>query len=173
MAEEKGRHPQLLDAVMEINADRRRQLVEKVRAALGDLNDKTIGLLGLTFKPNTDDMRDAPSIDIAQLLGEAGAKVLAYDPVGMDRAKAVMPDVEMVSDPYTLAKSCQALVVCTEWNEFKQLDLERLSDIMSDPLIVDGRNIYDPRAMAGLGIRYFGMGRGYSPDGQPVRGTPA
>jgi UDPglucose 6-dehydrogenase len=171
MAEEKGRHPQLLDAVMEINSDRRRQLAEKVRTALGDVNGKNIGLLGLTFKPNTDDMRDAPSVDIARLLSDAGAKVLAYDPVGMERAQAVMPSVEMVADPYSLAERCQALVVCTEWNEFKQLDLERLSEIMPVPLIVDGRNIYDPKVMAGLGIRYFGMGRGYGPDGNPLQET--
>jgi UDPglucose 6-dehydrogenase len=169
MAEEKGRHPQLLEAVMEINADRRRQLVEKVRAALGDLNGKTVGLLGLTFKPNTDDMRDAPSIDVARLLQEAGAEVQAYDPVGMDRARPVLPGVGMASDPYSLAEHCQALVVCTEWNEFKQLDLDRLREVMPDPLVVDGRNIYDPKAMASVGIRYFGMGRGYGPDGHPVK----
>jgi len=172
MAEEKGRHPQLLGAVMEINSDRRQRLVDRVRTALGDLNGKTIGLLGLTFKPNTDDMRDAPSIEIARLLADAGATVLAYDPVGMDRAKAAMPAVEMAPDPYTLAERCQALVVCTEWNEFKQLDLERLSETMPAPLIVDGRNIYDPKVMAGLGIRYFGMGRGYDPEGQSMQGTP-
>ena len=80
-----------------------------------------------------------------------------------------MPSVEMVADPYSLAERCQALVVCTEWNEFKQLDLERLREIMPTPLIVDGRNIYDPKVMAGLGIRYFGMGRGYGPDGNPLK----
>jgi UDPglucose 6-dehydrogenase len=173
MAEEKGRHPQLLEAVMEINADRRRQLVEKVRSGLGELKGQTIGLLGLTFKPNTDDMRDAPSIEVASLLQAEGATVLAYDPVGMDRARTVMPSVETVPDPYTLAERCQALVVCTEWNEFKQLDLDRLHDMMRDPLIVDGRNIYDPKVMANAGIRYFGMGRGYGPDGQPVQESSA
>jgi UDPglucose 6-dehydrogenase len=171
MAEEKGRHPQLLDAVMEINADRRRQLVEKVRDALGDLNGKAVGLLGLTFKPNTDDMRDAPSIDVARRLQKAGATVLAYDPIGMERAQSILPDVEMAPDPYSLSERCQALVVCTEWNEFKQLDLEHLRETMPAPLVIDGRNIYDPKTMADLGIRYFGMGRGYGPDGHPDQGT--
>jgi UDPglucose 6-dehydrogenase len=105
------------------------------------------------------------------MLSEGGAKVRAYDPVGMDRARAVMPNVEMVSDPYALAERCQALVVCTEWNEFKQLDLEHLCEIMPNPVIVDGRNIYDPKVMGSLGIRYFGMGRGYTPDGQPIQRT--
>jgi UDPglucose 6-dehydrogenase len=170
MAEQQGRHPQLLEAVMEINADRRRQLVEKVRSALGDLQGKTIGLLGLTFKPNTDDMRDAPSIDVARHLKEAGATVVAYDPIGMERAGTILPEVEMATDPYSMAERCQALVVCTEWNEFKQLDLDHLREIMPVPLVVDGRNIYDPKVMARRGIRYFGMGRGYGPNGQTDQG---
>ena len=173
MAEEKGRHPQLLEAVMEINADRRRQLVEKARAALGGLDEKVVGLLGLTFKPNTDDMREAPSIDVARLLKEAGAEVRAYDPVGMERASAILPEVTMVSDAYTLAKECDALIVCTEWNEFKQLDLEHLTEVMGDAVVIDGRNIYDPMQMASMGIRYRGMGRGYGPDGEPVQEAAA
>ncbi len=168
MAEEQGRHPQLLQAVMEINDDRRRQLVDKARQALGGLEGKTVGLLGLTFKPNTDDMRDAPSVDVASMLQASGARVLAYDPVGMERAKMLMPDVEMAADPYVMAEQCDALVVCTEWNEFKQLDLERLKAAMPNPVLVDGRNMYDPKAMAELGIKYMGMGRGYGPDGRSL-----
>jgi UDPglucose 6-dehydrogenase len=168
MAEKQGRHPQLLQAVMEINDDRRRQLVEKARQALGSLDGKTVGLLGLTFKPNTDDMRDAPSVAVAEMLQEAGAQVMAYDPVGMERAKSLLPGVEMASDPYTMAGQCQALIVCTEWNEFKQLDLEHLKQVMPNPILIDGRNIYDPKAMSELGITYIGMGRGYTPEGQPI-----
>ncbi|MFP3854054.1 MAG: UDP-glucose dehydrogenase family protein [Anaerolineales bacterium] len=170
MAEQKGSHPQLLQAVMDINDHRRDQLVDKVEELLGDLTGKRVGLLGLTFKPNTDDMREAPSIDVARLLKSRGAKILAYDPVGMSRAQPLLPDVTMAEDPYSMAESCDALVVCTEWNEFKQLDLERVADIMPDPAIVDGRNIYDPVQMADLGIRHLGMGRGYGPDGQPING---
>ncbi len=168
MAEDKGRHPQMLLAVMEINADRRRQLIEKLVELTGDLKGQTVGLLGLTFKPNTDDMREAPSLEVVQFLEKAGAKVRAYDPVGMMRAAALLPDVEMAPDPYTMAKDCDALIVCTEWNEFKHLDLKRIHKLMRNPVIMDGRNIYDPDGMSDLGFRYRGMGRGYGPDGQPL-----
>lgn len=173
MAEEKGSHPQLLQAVMDINRDRRRKLVQKVEEILGGLEGKKVGLLGLTFKPNTDDMREAPSIDVANFLGNGGATVCAYDPIGMERAHPLLPQVEMVADPYEMAEGCDALVVCTEWNEFKQLDLQRVVELMPEPTIVDGRNIYDPDQMAKLGIRYLGMGRGYGPDGNPVNGDLA
>jgi UDPglucose 6-dehydrogenase len=168
MAEDKGRHPQLLLAVMEINTDRRRQLIERLKELAGELKGKTIGLLGLTFKPNTDDMREAPSMDVVQFLEQAGAAVRAYDPVGMERAAALMPQVQMAPDPYAMAEGCDALIVCTEWNEFKHLDLKRIGEAMRDPVIVDGRNIYDPGEMARVGFRYRGMGRGYGPDGQPL-----
>jgi UDPglucose 6-dehydrogenase len=126
MAEEKGRYPQLLQAVMDINDDRRSQLVENTRAAVGDLKGKSIGLLGLTFKPNTDDLRDAPALDVARHLMEAGANVQAYDPVAMSLAAELLPAVTMTQDPYEAAKGVDALVVCTEWNEFKQLDLDQI-----------------------------------------------
>jgi UDPglucose 6-dehydrogenase len=170
MAEKKGSHPQLLRAVMDINSHRRQKLVDKVEELLGELNGKHVGLLGLTFKPNTDDMRDAPSIEVARLLRAQGATVSAYDPVGMPRASQLLPEVSMAEDPYRMAEACDALVVCTEWNEFKQLDLERVAELMPEPAIVDGRNIYDPEQMAELGIRHMGMGRGYGPDGKPLNG---
>lgn len=168
MAEVKGRHPQMLRAVMEINDDRRHQVVEKVISLLGDLEGKVVGLLGLTFKPNTDDMRDAPSLDVAKGLLEGGATVRGYDPVGMPNATEVMPALEMASDSYSLAEGSDALVVCTEWNEFKNLDLKRVKRLMREPNVVDGRNIYDPGEMAELGFHYRGMGRGYGPDGDPI-----
>ncbi len=162
MAAEKGRHPQLLNAVMEINDDRRRMAVKRMQELLGDLQGKKIGLLGLSFKPNTDDMRDAPSISIAQGLIESGAQVRAYDPVAMDYARPQLPDVTMAADPYQLAVGCDALMVLTEWNEFKQLDLERIRDAMRQPILFDGRNIYDPEKLAELGFHYRGVGRGYN-----------
>jgi UDPglucose 6-dehydrogenase len=162
MAAEKGRHPQLLHAVMEINDDRRPMTVARVKEMLGDLDGKTIGLLGLSFKPNTDDMRDAPSIDIANALLQAGVQVRAYDPVAMDIAAPMLPDVSMASDPYSMAEGCDALIVVTDWNEFKQLDLERIKKIMKQPLLLDGRNIYDPQVMLELGFKYRGLGRGYN-----------
>ncbi|MCD6401280.1 MAG: UDP-glucose/GDP-mannose dehydrogenase family protein [Anaerolineales bacterium] len=163
MAEEKGRHPQLLGAVMDINNDRRFMAVSRVKEMLGDdLQGCTIGMFGLAFKPNTDDMRDAPSIDIAKAFLENGASVRAYDPVAMDNAKVILPEVEMMSDPYTLAAGCDAIVVNTEWNEFKQVDLERVRKNMKTPILFDGRNIYDPEKMSSLGFTYRGVGRGYN-----------
>lgn len=163
MAAEKGRHPQLLYTVMEINDDRREMAVGYIKEMLGDLKGKTIGLLGLSFKANTDDMRDAPSITIAQKLMAGGASLRAYDPVAMDMAKTLLPEVEMMSDPYTLAMGCDALVVITDWNEFKQLDRPRLRDLMRQPIIYDGRNIYEPDEMAKYGFIYRGVGRGFQP----------
>jgi UDPglucose 6-dehydrogenase len=162
MAAEKGRHPQLLHAVMDINNDRRPMVIKRLEDMLGDLKGKTIGLLGLSFKPNTDDMRDAPSIDLARFLDELGARVCAYDPVAMQVAAPLMPKVEMASDSYTMAQDCDGLIVVTEWNEFIQLDMERIRDIMKQPVILDGRNIYDPEMMSKLGIKYRGVGRGYN-----------
>lgn len=162
MAAEKGRHPQLLYAVMEINNDRRPMAVNRMREMLGDLRGKVIGLLGLSFKPNTDDMRDAPSVDIANSLISAGAVVRAYDPVAMEVAAPLLPEVQMFSDLYEMAKGCDALMVVTDWNEFKHLDLSSLRELMNAPVIFDGRNIYDPELMASLGYRYRGFGRGYN-----------
>jgi len=164
MAAEKGRHPQLLYAVMEINDDRRPMAVNRLEEMLGDLSEKTIGLLGLSFKPNTDDMRDAPSVDIANALISAGARVRGYDPVAVDVARPLLPEVEMFADPYAMAEGCDALMVVTEWNEFKNLDLPCLCGIMRQPVIFDGRNIYDPVMMKQLGFRYRGFGRGYNGD---------
>jgi UDPglucose 6-dehydrogenase len=168
MAADQGRHPQLLQAVMDINADRRRQLVEKLSDLVGDLSGKTVGVLGLAFKPNTDDLREAPALEVSRRLIDAGAQVRAFDPVCMERAAVLMPEVKMADDPYSMAAGCDAVIVCTEWNEFKQLDLVRLREAMRDPIVVDGRNIYEPAEMARLGFRYRGMGRGYGANGKPV-----
>ncbi len=163
MAEEKGKHPQLLNAVMEINTDRRPMAIERLTDLLdGKLDGHTIGMLGLAFKPNTDDMRDAPSIDIANKLTTRGATVRAYDPVAMEVAAPLLPQVEMFDDPYTMADGCDAIIVNTEWNEFKQLNRRQLSQVMKQPVIFDGRNIYDPEEMAQLGFSYRGVGRGYN-----------
>lgn len=162
MAAEKGRHPQLLHAVMDINNDRRSTLVNHLKEMIGDLSGKTIGLLGLSFKPNTDDMRDAPSITICDLLLAAGASVRAYDPVAMEIAKPLLPNVALFPDPYALAQDCDALIVVTEWNEFKNLDLLRIKGLMKQSIIMDGRNIYDPDKLIKMGFRYRGLGRGYN-----------
>ncbi|MBM3151552.1 MAG: UDP-glucose/GDP-mannose dehydrogenase family protein [Chloroflexi bacterium] len=160
MAAEKGRHPQLLNAVMDINYDRRKMAVTRLEEMLGSLDGKVVGLLGLAFKPNTDDMRDAPSVDIAQDLAARGAAVRAYDPIALEGARALLPEATMFTDPYRMAEGCDALVVVTEWNEFKQLDLERIHGSLKRPVVFDGRNIYDPAYMELLGYEYRCFGRG-------------
>lgn len=162
MAAEKGRHPQLLHAVMEINDDRRTRAVNQVQEMVGDLSGKVVGLLGLSFKPNTDDMRDAPAVTLADGLLAKGAAVRAYDPVAMKIAEPLLPSVEMFDDPYSMAEGCHALMVVTDWNEFKQLDLERVQNLMAEPVVFDGRNIYDPEYMTAMGFKYRGVGRGYN-----------
>ncbi len=161
MAAIHGCHPQLLRAVMEINADQRRSVVQKLRDLLNGLNEHIIGVLGLAFKPNTDDMREAPALELIHLLQHEGARVRAYDPVSMDNAKRIMPELTCCADPYEVAEGADALIVATEWNEFKHLDLERIRKTMRRPIFVDGRNIYDPERMKALGFIYRGVGRGY------------
>ena len=162
MASVQGKHPQLLQSVMDINTDARLKVLDRLQETLGsDLTGKTIGLLGLAFKPNTDDMRDAPSMHIASTLMQAGAKVHAYDPAAMTGAQRLMPEIHYFEDSYTLASGCDALVVVTEWNEFKQLDLSRLLDAMSGTVLIDGRNIYSAVEMREYGFIYRGIGRGY------------
>ncbi len=160
MAKEKGLNPRILNSVVSVNYDRRKEAAKTVAQMLGgDLKGKTVGLLGLAFKPNTDDMRDAPSIDISEALIEAGAKVRGYDPVAMSVARAILPAVEMFDDPYRLADGSDALMIVTEWNEFKQLDLTRVKGLLKSPIIFDGRNIYEPRRMKEMGFVYRAIGR--------------
>lgn len=165
MADEKGVEPRILNAVSQVNYAQRRLVRKNLEEMLGTVKGKTIGLLGLAFKPNTDDMRDAPSIDIAEELTAAGASVRGYDPVAMETARGILPAVEMFDDPYTLAQGCDALVIVTEWNEFKQLDLARIKDLLQSPVVYDGRNIYDPAVMKSMGFNYRGVGRGYDVNG--------
>jgi UDPglucose 6-dehydrogenase len=161
MAKEKGLNPRILNQVMDVNYDRRRAVVDHLEKLLdGSLVGKTIGLLGLAFKPNTDDMRDAPSVDISNSLVAAGARVRGYDPVARHTAAPLMPAVEIYEDVYKMAQGCDALVVVTEWNEFKQLDLEKLKGMLECPVIYDGRNIYDPASMKEMGFAYRAIGRG-------------
>ena len=159
LAERFDYHPELLHAVMDINRDQRMLVIDKLRDCLEELNDRVIGLLGLAFKPNTDDLREAPSLDIARVLLAAGAHVRAYDPAAMEGARVRLPEVEYTRDAYDLAAGADALVVVTEWNEFRHLDLGRLKASMRRAVVVDGRNIYDPVVMRELGFTYRGIGR--------------
>ncbi len=161
MAAIHGCHPQLLRAVIEINRDQRRRVVQALRDILGTLHGKTVGVLGLAFKPNTDDMREAPAVEIIHLLQNEGASVKTFDPVAMERAKEIMPEVTYCEDAYEAAEGSDALVVVTDWNEFKHLDMVRLKASMAEPVLIDGRNIYEPTKMQELGFVYRGIGRGY------------
>ena len=172
MANIQGKHPQLLEAVMQINADARRSIVSKVRdlvcandkrtsGRLNRLEGKVIGVLGLAFKANTDDMRESQPVDIIRMLQADGATIKAYDPVAMENAGRLLKNVVLCEDSYELADGCDAIVIGTEWNEFKNLDLVKLKKAMRHPIIVDGRNLYDPTKMRELGFTYRGVGRGY------------
>ena len=159
MLEEVGAHPQLLRAVMEVNSSQPSLLLDKVHDILGTLRGQTVGLLGLSFKPNTDDMREAPSLALVEQLERRGAMVRAYDPAAMHVAQPLMPRVRMEPDAYAVARDADALLIVTEWDEFRQLDLERIKQAMRRPVIVDGRNIYEPDQMHALGFVYKGVGR--------------
>ncbi|MDL1897219.1 UDP-glucose/GDP-mannose dehydrogenase family protein [Anaerolineae bacterium CFX7] len=159
MAEVNGLHPQLLRAVMDINRDQRRRVILHLRELLGNLRGKTIGLLGLAFKPNTDDIREAAAIDLAHMLSNEGANLRAYDPVAMDNAHQILDGVKFCNDAYQVAAGADAVVLVTEWNEFRQLDMPRLYASMARKIFLDGRNIYDPAEMRAHGFEYRGVGR--------------
>jgi UDPglucose 6-dehydrogenase len=167
MADEAGLHPQLLHAVMDINHDQRRVVMNKLTSILGALRGCTIGVLGLAFKANTDDMREAPAVDIIRWVVSQGATVQVYDPVAsetgraeLERAGVRMEAVTFCEDAYAVACGADALVVATEWNEFKSLDMVQIRESMKRPIVIDGRNIYEPSLMHSLGFIYRGMGRG-------------
>jgi UDPglucose 6-dehydrogenase len=151
----------IVETVAAVNDTRKRAMARKVVAAVGgSLRGKTVAVLGLTFKPNTDDMRDAPSIPLITALHDMGAKVRAYDPVGMEQAKKVLPELTYCDDAYECAKGADALVIVTEWEQFRALDLDRLKEVMTErPAVVDLRNIYPPGDLAQRGFVYESIGR--------------
>ena len=158
-AADAGSPIQLVEATVRVNDARKKAMAGKVSAAMnGDLAGKTVGVLGLTFKPNTDDMRDAPSLDIVPALQAMGAKVQAFDPEGHE-ARQMLPGVDFKSGPYEAAEGADALVIITEWDQFRALDLDEVKRLMRSPLVIDLRNIYRPEEMAGRGIRYVSVGR--------------
>jgi len=149
----------LLSEVKEINRQQKEFFVSKIKDILWIIKDKTIGILGLSFKPNTDDIRNAPSLDIIRNLQFEGAKIKAYDPSAMEKTKEVLKDVTFCRNPYEVCKDSDCLLVVTDWNEFKELDFNRIKKLLKRPVIVDGRNIYDPKKMEKLGFTYIGIGR--------------
>lgn len=159
VAREFGRDTMIVDAVIEVNRRQRQAMIPKIEKLVGELKGKTVAILGLAFKPETDDMREAPAIDIIAGLVERGATIRAYDPVAMDEAAKVLPEVTYAADEYEAVKGADALVFVTEWNQFRALDMGRVRDLMRSPKIADLRNIYDPTDLRDLGFDYVGVGR--------------
>ena len=150
---------ELLKAVEKINTNQKKLFLKKIEETLWVLGDKVIGVLGLAFKPNTDDMRNAPSIDIITALQREGAKIKAYDPKAMEVAKRLLPGVKFCKTPYEAARESDALIIMTEWDEFRELDLKKIRESMRQPIIIDGRNIFDPDKMDNEGYIYKSIGR--------------
>jgi len=149
----------VVEAVAAVNDARKRAMARKVAAAVGNLRGKTIAILGLTFKPNTDDMREAPSVPLVTALQDFGARVRAYDPVGIEQARSVLQNVTFCDGPYACAEGAHAVVIVTEWEQFRALDLDRLKAVMAAPVVIDLRNIYRPEEMVGRGFIYESVGR--------------
>ena len=159
IAEKYGYDFHMLKATNNINDQQKKNFVKKIKNILKELNNKKIGVLGLAFKPNTDDMRFAPSISIIHELQKEGAKIKAYDPEAMEKAKGVFTDVEFCKDPYETSKDADTLLILTEWNEFKELDLKKIKSLLKKPIIFDGRNMYNPKDIRNEGFTYISIGR--------------
>jgi UDPglucose 6-dehydrogenase len=160
VAEAAGSKLGIVEAAVRANQQQKKRMVQKVIAAVGDPSGKTIGILGLSFKPRTDDVREAPALYIIQALQKKGARIRAYDPEAMSTARQVLQDVEYCNDAYTVCRGCDALVFMTEWNEFRELDMARIKELLKEPVVIDTRNIYDPEKMTAMGFLYVGVGRG-------------
>jgi UDPglucose 6-dehydrogenase len=159
-AREVGQELEIVESVIRVNERQRERMVEKIVDALdGDIDGRTIGVLGLSFKPETDDMRDAPALDIIRGLEKRGARIRAYDPQAMREASKLLPDLATCDDAYEACSGADALVLVTEWNQFRMLDLARIKSLLRQPVIVDLRNIYEPGPMREAGFRYFCVGR--------------
>jgi UDPglucose 6-dehydrogenase len=152
-------HFKIVEAAVEVNDQQRLRMLEKIKNAAGSLRGKTIAVLGLAFKPNTDDMREAPSIDIIAGLQKEGARIKAYDPVAMHEARKALKDVEFAEDTYSAISGADALVFLTEWNQFRSLDLDKIKRLLKTPLVIDLRNIYEPAKMRECGFQYVAVGR--------------
>lgn len=159
IAEEVGYDFELLRAVDKVNEHQSRLVVRKAKDLLWNLNGKTIGVLGLAFKPETDDIREAPSIKVIKQLQQEGVKIKAYDPKAMDNIRQIFPEIELCQDPYQVAEGSDALVIVTDWDEFKKMDLRKVKELMNQPVIIDGRNMFNLDEIEKLGFTYRGVGR--------------
>ena len=150
----------IVETVVAVNDERKKAMAERIiKAAGGDVKGKTIAILGLTFKPNTDDMRDSPSLDIVPALVAAGAKVHAFDPEGTEEAKKLLPDIQYAENVYDTLQGADAVAIITEWNEFRALDLKRVKSLLKSPVVIDLRNVWDPKEMRDAGFTYVSVGR--------------
>ncbi|MCU1245112.1 MAG: UDP-glucose 6-dehydrogenase, partial [Acidobacteria bacterium] len=150
---------QIMEAVLRVNDDIKLRMVSKITEALGEVRGKTVAVLGLAFKPETDDMRDSPTIPIVKGLQKAGASIRAYDPQAEANARTIFDDLTYCADAYETAQGADALVIATEWNEFRALNLERIRKALREPVVIDLRNVYDPQRMKAEGFRYYSVGR--------------
>jgi UDPglucose 6-dehydrogenase len=159
-ADKFGVDQRIVRTTVEVNDDRKASMVERVASGVGELRGKRVAVLGLAFKPNTDDMRDAPSIPLVNALVERGAEVSAFDPVAREQAEKIFTGIEFASDAYAAAANADALVIVTEWDEFRALDLEKIAGSLRGKVLVDLRNVYDRNEAEGAGLTYYGVGRG-------------
>jgi UDPglucose 6-dehydrogenase len=159
MAREAGVPARIVEAVIEVNGQQAERMVGKIDGAVGGLEGKKLAFLGLSFKPNTSDTRESPALRIIGAVLERGARVRAYDPAAMDEARQALPQIDYAEDAYAAAAGCDALVIATEWNQFRSLDWERMRKALKAPVVVDLRNVYDPQPMKDLGFAYTGVGR--------------
>ncbi|MEO0118595.1 MAG: nucleotide sugar dehydrogenase, partial [candidate division WOR-3 bacterium] len=159
IAEELGYDFRLLKEVAQINEKQKEYFVKKIEKVLWNLKDKNIGVLGLSFKPNTDDIRFAPALDIINLLKKEGARIKAYDPKAMEKAKEVIKDIIYCDNPYDVCKDADCLALITEWEEFAYLDFAKIKSLMRQPIIFDGRNFLDKEKLISLGFQYYGIGK--------------
>jgi UDPglucose 6-dehydrogenase len=159
-ANDAGSPVRIVDTVVEVNKARKKAMAGKVVAAMGgSVKGRTIAVLGLAFKPNTDDMRDAPSLDIIPALQAAGARIRAFDPESMHEARKMLSDVEFAEGPYRCLEGADAMVILTEWDQFRALDLDRVKAALKSPVVVDLRNVYKPSEMRDMGFSYHSVGR--------------
>jgi UDPglucose 6-dehydrogenase len=164
---EQGKRFRIIEAVLEVNEHVQARMLAKIEQALGDLSGRTLGVLGLSFKPNTDDIRESPALPIVQGLLDRGAAVRAFDPEAMDACRPLFPTLTFCENAYEVAEGADALIIATEWNQFRKLELDRLHQLLRQPRIIDLRNLYEPEKMAAAGFEYVSLGR---PEGRPASG---
>ncbi len=145
--------------MLRVNHKQRQRMVDKIVRAVGSPRGKLLGVLGLTFKPNTDDIREAPALEIIKKLQALGARIQAFDPAGMKEARKLLKRVDFKNDAYEVGQGADALILITEWNQFRNIDWPRMKELLKQPIVIDLRNVYDPARMQRQGIQYYGVGR--------------